>query len=216
MGTVPAVATSQATRKPTVTNPWLQGFAVAGLIGIGVVLLVLASIALFDTTAPGTSKVAKTSTTSVAAPPKELGGTTTTTVLSTEATTPGKSSVRSESVAAALFGLGSILVLTGIFFGRIQEVTLPGGGGVKLISPEVKEAVTEKVAEKVEQDPALTADPKTAIALYEATLNRLQSMGELALQESAYVTSPVVTRLGSPPSDDILDQVVDRAAESLH
>jgi hypothetical protein len=216
MATTPGVATSQAVRTPTVTNPWLRGFAVAGLIGIGISLLILASIALFDTTAPGASNVAKTSTTSVAAPPKDVGGKTTTTVSSTETTTPGKAGVRSESVAAALFGLGAILFLVGIFFGRIQEVTLPGGGGFKLVSPEVKEAVTEKVAQKVQQDPALTDDPKTAIALYEATLDKLQDISELVPQKFAYGASPTVMRLGISPSEDVLDQAVDRAAESLH
>ncbi len=215
MATMPSIATSEAARKPSVTNPWLRRLAVTGLVAIGLALLILASIALFDTQAPGANSVNKTSTTSAVAPPTGSGGKTTTTVLSTETTTPGKTSVRSESVAAALFGLGSILFLVGVFFGRIQEVTLPGGGGVKLISPEVKEAVTEKVAEKVKQDPNIPENPETAIALYEATLNQLIGMRQIPPSRFDY-GAPLGAAAETSPGDDVLDIAVDRAADSLH
>jgi hypothetical protein len=214
VGTVFAPVIGGAVRSPTVTKPLLRVLAVVSLIAVGLALLVLGSVSLLDNSAPGASTVAKKSTTSVTAPPKDQGGTTTTTVSSTDTTTPGKTSVRSESVAAALFGLGAIVFLIGVFFGRIQEVTLPGGGGFKL-SPKAQEAVKEKVAEKVEQDPTLTADPKTAITLYEAALTELQGMSGVPPRELAYPAPPVGIVLETSPGDDALDEAIDRAAKTL-
>ncbi len=213
MGTGSESVASGAVRSPSVTNPTLQVLAVVALIAVGLALLVLGSVALLDNSAPGANTVSRKSTTSVTAPRQAQGGTTTTTVYSTATTTPGKASVRSESVAAALFGLGAIVFLIGIFFGRIQEVTLPGGGGFKL-SPAAQETVKDKVAEKLQQDPNLTADPKTAIKLYAAALRELQRMSGVAPRELGY-SAPIGATLETSPGDDVLGEAIDRAAKTL-
>lgn len=195
MRSVAGSASPGTVRSPTITSPILRVLAVAGLLLVGVTLLVLGSVTLFDNSAPGASTVAKQSTTEVTAPAKDQAGTTTTAVSSRDVATPGEPSFRSESLAATLFALGAIVFLIGIFFGRIQEITLPGGGGFKL-SPETTEAVKEKVAKKLKQDPTLTEDPQTAIALYESAISEL----------------PV---LQTSPGDDVLDRAIDRAAQNL-
>jgi hypothetical protein len=181
------------------------------LVAVGLTLLVLGCVNLFGTSTPGVSTVGKQSTTSIAAPAKDQAGTTTTTVSSTDTTTPGKASVRSASTAAALLGLGAIVFLVGIFFGRIQEVTLPGGAGLKL-SPQAQKAVKEKVAEKLKQDPQLKEDPTTGITLYDAALRELEArtLGTLGLS-----AAPAGATLETSPGDDVVEQAVDQAAKSL-
>jgi hypothetical protein len=38
----------------------------------------------------------------------------------------------SDAIDVALLGSGLVLILGGAFFGRISEIDLPGGGGIKL------------------------------------------------------------------------------------
>src|SRR5438270_5416111 len=109
MAAAPKVAATRTTRTHTVRKPLLRVLAVIALIAVGLALLVLGSVALLKNDAPGPSSVVKHSTTKVTAPAKDKAGTTTTSVASDDSTTPGKPSVRSEAVAAALFGLGSII-----------------------------------------------------------------------------------------------------------
>jgi hypothetical protein len=74
--------------------------------------------------------------------------------------------------------------------------------------------VKEKVAEKVQQDPTLNTDPKTAITLYQAALTELQGMSGMAPHELAYAP-PVGATLETSPGDDIVDVAIDRAAKTL-
>ena len=191
-----------AVTKPTVSNPWLRGLAVAALVVVGVALLVLGGVALLNNRAAGQSTVNKTSTTTVDAPAKDKAGTTTTKVDSTDTTTPGKGVVRSETVAAALFGLGAIVFLTGVFFGRVQEIVLPGGAVLKLTQKQ-QEAVREQVAEEIKKDPELATDPIAVIEFYDAAREEL-----LALSYPR-------AELGTSPGDDYVALAVGQAAQKV-
>ena len=166
---------------------------------VGVALLVLGALTLRDDTAPGASSVSKTSTTSVTAPPKDKGGTTTTEVSSTDTTTPGKPSIRSETLAGALLALGAVLVLCAAFFTRIQKVNRPGNTGIELIAA-AEEATKEKVREKVKEDPKFQQDPALAIDLY---ANAWREIRPTALMQY------------TSPGDEYVTEAVDRAARSL-
>src|SRR3954453_1762226 len=158
-------AREEAVRVSSISHPWLRRLAVMTLVALGVGMVVLGAVIWLDTSAPGKSTVTKSSTTQVTKPAsrRNPGGTTTTTVSSTDTTTPGNPSVRSEPLAAALFGLGALVFLTGVFFGRLEEVTLPGGAGFKL-SPAAQATVVEKVAKEAET--ARRLEPQTLRRLY--------------------------------------------------
>jgi hypothetical protein len=83
---------------------------------------------------------------------------------------PGRPTIRSEPVAVTLFGLGALVFLSGVFFVRIAEVTLPGGAGFKL-APSAQSRVVEKVAQAAQSEGRL--DPQTLRKFYEATVEEL-------------------------------------------
>ena len=68
----------------------------------------------------------------------------------------------------ALIGVGALLVLCGAFYGRIREITIPGGGGLKVDPPPVlKSAVTEAAQAKANEtgsDPDVLAAEALGIA----------------------------------------------------
>jgi hypothetical protein len=211
--------TSEAVRVRSIETDSLHNMAVAGLILLGLALLVLGGVVWLDTTAPGASKVGKTSTTIVS----KQGLATTTTVRSTDTTTPGKSTLRSETVAGTLFGLGALLFLCGLFFGRISEVTLPGGAGFKL-DPAAQAKVVAKVAERAQQTKGLEPEPETMQKLYTAAIQELlrtraTTPGTPQTQGPGGTPTPELAAgasgWGTSPSDDVIDAAVDAAVKQV-
>jgi len=150
-----------------------RGVAAGVLVVLGLGLLVFGTVVWLDTAAPGASTVDKASTTRVTTPGElaKQGGTTTTSVQSTDTSTPGSPSLRSEAVAATLFGLGALLFLTGLFFNRVTQVTFPGGGALT-IGPDTQATLVAKAAETAEKQ-GLPRDPDTLAALYQAAFQEL-------------------------------------------
>ncbi|HEX2162246.1 MAG TPA: hypothetical protein VHF88_10560 [Thermoleophilaceae bacterium] len=55
----------------------------------------------------------------------------------------------SDTVPLAAVGIGGLLFLCGAFFGRLREITLPGGAGIKL--DDAKQHMDEKVEQAAEK-----------------------------------------------------------------
>jgi hypothetical protein len=179
------------------------------LIVIGALLLLLGGFVWFDKDEPGMSTVMQDSTTTVL-PPKESGEKVTK-VNSSDTTEPGDPTTQSEAVAVALIGAGALIGLCGMFYARIQEISFPGVGGLKL-STQAQATLAEKAAERADKDPRLQLTPETVRDIYEAALQRLQ-VGS---------APPATTRSDwsegwgeTSPPDDVLYDAVDKAAESV-
>lgn len=171
--------------------------AMIGLVVVGIALLGYGAVLWWVPDPARVSDVTKTSTTEVAKPPNEAtqGGTTTTRVSSTDTSSPAPASRRSETVVLAVLGLGSLLLLCGMLFDRLQKVTFPGGGSVELA---VQETLVEKVVAKAKADPTID-DPQTIAKLYRAAAEDLS--GKWGIQSD---------RTDIPPSDVRLEMTVDR------
>jgi hypothetical protein len=219
----PLPPSASAIRVPSVHRREWRILAVIGLVVVGLALIGYGAVLWLSGGSAGPSTVRKVSTTSVDKPANAdtEGGTTTTRVDTTDTKTPGEPAERSEAVVAALLGLGSVLFLCGVFFGRIQEVTLPGGAALKL-APEAQEKLVEKVTAAASAAPDLSPDdPQTMLRLYQ------QSLDELLRELPAVAPEPVVmespgggyhvgtVRTEVSPPDDYLDRAVARATEQM-
>jgi hypothetical protein len=109
----------------------------------------------------------------------------TTTANSTDTTNPAKPTVRSESVAATLFGLGALRFLCGIFFTRLAQLTLPGGAGMELLPPATQAKVLKKAAAIAKERDA--DSPDTISTIYFTLLNGLRDVlsTEAAFRQAA-------------------------------
>lgn len=209
-----------AVRVPSVRSGRGRIAAIAGLILVGLTLLGFGIGLWLSGGEAGPSNIEKTSTTRITKPPKAeaRGGTTTTAVESTEKSAPGEPAERSEAIVAAALGLGSILFLCGIFFGRIQEVTLPGGAGFKL-GPAAQAKLAEKVTATAKARDDLSDDPETIAALYRAALDELAQRPPTLPAEAPVIEESGVYYAAPPvevaPGDDYLDGVVAEAAERV-
>jgi hypothetical protein len=88
----------------------------------------------------------------------------------------------SDALPLAAVGVGGLLILCGAFFGRLREITLPGGAGIKLgeVQQQVDEKIEEKAQEQAEKgnvDPGKISDLKDA-ARKEASLLVLEKVRE--------------------------------------
>lgn len=191
----PREKTKTEAEETEATAKLLRGVAAGILVVLGLGLLGFGGVVWLDTGAPGPSTVHKTSTTQVTTPGQlaKNGGTTTTSLQSTDTSTPGSASLRSEAVAATLFGLGALLVLTGLFFNRVTQVTFPGGGALT-IGPDTQATLVAKAAETAEKQ-GLPRDPATLAALYQAAFEELAKR-----RPAAYYTS--YRRSGWPGGSD--------------
>ncbi len=83
----------------------------------------------------------------------------------------------SDSLVIAGLALGALLVLCGAFFGRIREITLPGGVGIKLaeLTESKKETLQEKVTEKASAAVPEERKPKVAVAAYGLALEKFRA-----------------------------------------
>jgi len=207
-----------AVRVPSVHTKTARHAAVVLLIAVGLGLIGLASgLWLSDGSPPNATTIKRTAT---RPHPKSTQSTTSkarckcagkrkTVVKTTERKKGGGPSKRSETLSLALLGLGGLFVLCGVFFGRIQEVTLPGGGSLKL-TEETQAQIASKVVDVANNDPGLTADAATIGRLYEKTLESLTATHRPAMvaetEEGFYV-------VGAPVLSEIPDEKVEQAAE---
>lgn len=116
----------------------------------------------------------------------------------------------SDSVLIAGLGIGGLLVLTGAFYGRIREITLPGGAALKLGElPEEKEQELDKaVADKAQAKAGESEAPVSADALVEEARNQAR----LIFQQKYWGPIP------RPPENDlaaIAAEAVERANKLL-
>jgi hypothetical protein len=100
---------------------------------LAVALITLALVFWLVPTENETTTTTETSTSKVFQPGASNPKTTNTTK-NTETRGPG--TARSDTVLALLLGTGALLVLVASFWGRIQEIGLPGGGSIKLQDAE--------------------------------------------------------------------------------
>lgn len=124
--------------------PW-----VVGLLGVGLAALAL-TVWLYPTQSTKTT-VAEASTTTV-----DGGNATapTTTRVTKTTTTTAPSETRPATMPALLLGIGILLVLVAIFWNRIQEIGLPGGGSIKLKDAEAPSVDLEDVVNGLQAAPA--------------------------------------------------------------
>jgi len=201
-----------------------------GLIGMGIALIGLATALWLSNGSPAESTTQKRDTTRVSGSAAAAAGGSDsgasracgckssgkTVVESVEAVSGGGPSKRSETLVITLFGLGTLLFLCGVFYGRIQEVTLPGGAGFKL-GESAQAKVKSTVVEAAKSNPDLTDDPETIARLYEMTLQFLmtrypQPGGVVETEQGYYVAGmPIVTDF---PEEKVKQAAVE-AAEAL-
>jgi hypothetical protein len=112
-------------------------------------------------------------------------------------------------VLIAGLGLGSLFLLSGAFYGRIREITLPGGGGIKVgdLPPEKADELKKKIEQeapvKAKDLPHATADELTEEALKQA---------HIVFKDKYWGSVP------EPPSEDlehIATEAVKRASKVL-
>ena len=102
----------------------------------------------------------------------EGGGT-----LKTKETVGTTTTEYSDSLVIAGLGLGTLMVLCGAFFGRIREITLPGGAGLKLaeLTESKKETLRDKVAEKTAAEVPEELKLEVGVAAYDRVLEKLRA-----------------------------------------
>jgi len=148
------------------------------LFALGVLLILMLVVALVVARTNGTetrtiSPPTSTSTTSYtttvprcvpcrSTPRAGSGSTTTATGGTSKTTTKG---MPSEAVLLSLLGTGAILVLAGALYNRLSAIKLPGGAEITL-TPEEREQVAAKVAEKA----GAGADPEAVARATAAAL----------------------------------------------
>jgi hypothetical protein len=79
-------------------------------------------------------------------------------------TTSGHPARGSDTLAMFGFGVGIILLFSGLFYGNLSEITFPGGGGIKL-SPTTQAKVAGQVSTKVGESEAYLAQSAYLLAL---------------------------------------------------
>lgn len=184
-----APATKKEPAKLSRTEKWLAGLLIVG----GLALIVILLSAFMGRSDQWSLKTKETS--------DVTEGTTTT----------GKkvaTSVEySDSVLIAGLGIGGLLVLTGAFYGRIREITLPGGAALKLgdLPEEKEQELAKAVEDKAKAEAGKSETPVSADALAAEARNQAQ----LIFQQKYWGAIP------RPPEND-LAQIAQEAVERAH
>jgi hypothetical protein len=126
-----------------------------------------------------------------------------------ETTTTGEGATKtvatkkySDTLPLTAVGVGGLLVLCGAFFGRLREITLPGGAGIKLA--DAKEKLDEKVEEKAKRKAEQGEVPE----------GKVEDLKEAALKEASASLLDRVSTTAAPPPDRELDRMAEQAVES--
>jgi hypothetical protein len=219
----PAMTVPGAVRVPSVHSKRGRQAAVATLVTLGVALMGFAAVLWLgngsppaSTTIEHTKSRAPRGHASRAAPRTGPRAThAATRVTKATKTTGGGVSRRSETLVIALITLGAFLLLAGLFFGRIQEVTLPGGAGFKLTTDTQAKVAARAVAE-AKVNPDIPDNPATVkILIQTATQELEQRHREPQVSETPegyYVAGPPV--IADIPSAEVA-AVVSEAAVKL-
>jgi len=180
------VATPAKTVQPaklSCTEKWLAGLLM--VLGVGMLVVLLSA---FMSRGQDWSLISK-EVTEVTAATAEAGEKKTTT---TE---------YSDSVLITGLGVGGLFILTGVFFGRIREIALPGGISMKLgeLPPdkdkELKDSIEKKAKEKG------------------ATDEKAKALAEEARKQAGLVFQDEYWGAVPQPSSDDLERIADKSVE---
>ena len=122
-------------------------------------LVVLAVVVWLYPTHRRTTTVVESSTTRTSGGGKAPS--TTRATQTTATTEPG--TARSDTIPALLLGTGALLLLVAAFWGRIEEIGLPGGGSIKLTAAEAPAADLDDLTEQLQ--PTITGPPEQVPAM---------------------------------------------------
>lgn len=215
--------TGKETRTTKARRPIGRYAAMVVLIALGTAMIVFGAWLWLGTSRPPSSSVDRTSTTTVQKPTSPSDTTpAVTTVRATDTTHPAEPTHQSESLTALLLGLGTLLVLCGIFFSRIAKVTLPGGAGFELAPADQAKVVAKTAATAKERG---IEDPDAIARIYQDAMATV--LISMLLERGAPAGAPPVEPAamsalrapdyppgyGTSPGDDLIDNAVTAAAD---
>jgi hypothetical protein len=110
----------------------------------------------------------------------------------------------SDSVLIAGMSLGAVFLLTGAFFGRIREITLPGGAVLKVgdLPPEKEKELKDVISKKATEKAGETAGQVTPEAL-----------AEEAVKQAGVVFHDQYWGAVPRPSTEDLEQIAEKALD---
>jgi len=186
---VPVAAAPTKTTQPAKLT-WTEGLLAGLLILAGVAMITLLLVA-FMTRGQDWSLISK-ETTEVTAATGSAAEKKTTTV------------EYSDSVLITGMVLGSVFLLTGAFFGRIREITLPGGAALKIgeLPPEKEKELKDAIAEKAQA----TASTPEVNASPEELAKEAAKQADLVFHDQYWGAVP-------QPSTGDLEQIAGKAVE---
>jgi hypothetical protein len=106
-----------------------------------------------------------------------------------------------DTLVLAVVGTGVLLIICGAFYGRIREITIPGGAGLKLAAPETLASAVDSAVEKRAQgvrDPHVRAKLKDEAQVHANALFAQQYWG-----------------CPPKPPDETVDEIAQSAAEAV-
>jgi hypothetical protein len=116
-------------------------------------------------------------------------------------TTTGHPARGSDTLAMFGFGVGIVLLFTGLFYGNISEITLPGGGGIK-ISPTTQAKVAGQVSTKFGESEAELARSVYLLALTKLAEATPRGMVEPAPESIALAVDEAAEAVKVEPPGD--------------
>ena len=107
----------------------------------------------------------------------------------------------SDSVLITGLGVGGLFILTGVFFGRIREIALPGGISMKLgeLPPDKDEELKDSIEKKAKEKGATDEEVKTLA-------EEARKQAGLVFQDEYWGAIP-------QPSSDDLERIADKSLE---
>jgi hypothetical protein len=125
-----------------------------------------------------------------------------------ETTTTGEGATKtietkkySDTLPLTAVGVGGLLVLCGAFFGRLREITLPGGAGIKI------GAAQEHVNEKIDATAQKAADKG------QIEPDKMEDLKDAARKEASVLVLDKVRETSTLPEPDELDAIAKEAIE---
>jgi hypothetical protein len=188
------------------------------LLIVGATLIALGAYLWFsvDATQPEGKVSERTATTTVRPRTPSGARTTKTRVFATKTTTTTQApesgrTRRSETLVGTLLVLGALVLLTGAFYSRISELSLPGGGGLKLLPLAPSPATQATIARVIAARPELTDQPEKAEMLYLAALSDAQSkIYDQAITAAAQGTEPPSPTLATPVVEQLTEEKIEK------
>jgi hypothetical protein len=107
----------------------------------------------------------------------------------------------SDTLPLAAVSVGGLLVLCGAFFGRLREITLPGGAGIKI--GDAQEQVNEKIDARAQE----------AAAEGQIEPDKIEALKDAARKEASVLVLDKVRETSTLPEPDELDAIAKDAVE---